>query len=59
MNVHIVSQVLRRGQKHTPRIQPQSQVDTSQDEGLYFKETAGFIIFLLVVFVFLMIAAYA
>ena len=59
MNVHIVSQVLRRRQPPTPRVQAETHADRAREEGLYFKDTAGLIIFLLVVFVFLMISAYA
>lgn len=57
MNVHVVSQVVRRRQQAL-REQAQTPEGTSQDEGLYFKDTAGLIIFLLVVFVFFMIASF-
>lgn len=58
MNVHVVSQVVRRRQQAL-RSQPQTPENANHDEGLYFKDTAGLIIFLLVVFVFFMIATFA
>jgi len=55
MKVNILIQTLR--QRRQPRSIPTSKTQSELDqEGLYYKDVAGFIIFLLVTFVFLMIA---
>lgn len=55
MKVNILIQTLR--QRRQPRSFPTSKTQSELDqEGLYYKDVAGFIIFLLVTFVFLMIA---
>lgn len=55
MKVNILIQTLR--QHRQPRSIPTSKKQRELDqEGLYYKDVAGFIIFLIVTFVFLMIA---
>ena len=55
MKVNILSQTLR--QRRLLTAPPTSKsTEASEQESLYYKDVAGFIIFLVITFVFLMIA---
>jgi hypothetical protein len=55
MKVNILIQTLRQRRQLTATPTPKS-TEVSEQESLYYKDVAGFIIFLVVTFVFLMIA---
>jgi hypothetical protein len=55
MKVNILIQTLRQRRQLTAMPTPKSTEDLEQDS-LYYKDVAGFIIFLVITFVFLMIA---
>lgn len=55
MKVNILIQTLRQNRSQNVRHTPKTQQELTQD-GLYYKDVAGFLIFLVITFVFLMIA---
>ncbi len=55
MKVNILIQTLRQRRQLTATPTPKS-AEASEQESLYYKDVAGFIIFLVITFVFLMIA---
>ncbi len=55
MKVNILIQTLRQRRQLTATPTPKSTEDSERDS-LYYKDVAGFIIFLVITFVFLMIA---
>jgi hypothetical protein len=55
MKVNILIQTLRQRRQLTATPTPKSPAESEQ-ESLYYKDVAGFIIFLVITFVFLMIA---
>ncbi len=55
MKVNILIQTLRQRRQITSTPTPKS-TEVSEQENLYYKDVAGFIIFLVITFVFLMIA---
>jgi hypothetical protein len=55
MKVNILIQTLRQNRTLNARRTPKTQEELTQ-EGLYYKDVAGFLIFLVITFVFLMIA---
>jgi hypothetical protein len=55
MKVNILIQTLRQNRTLSARRTPKTQEELTQ-EGLYYKDVAGFLIFLVITFVFLMIA---
>jgi len=59
MNVNIQAQVIRQRRRlNVSRSALSKHVDVENDEGLIYKDVAGFIIFLVIVFSFLMIAMF-
>lgn len=56
----VVTQVLVKKEKQQERTRPtQTQEAPSKEQQMYYKDVAGFFIFLLVVFAVLMISLYA
>jgi hypothetical protein len=56
----VVTQVLVKKKKQKTQVRPMANIENSiNEQQMYFKDVAGFFIFLLVVFTVLMISLYA